>query len=59
MQFCRLRSAVGCSDSHQDVVRAVLGIFHENVEIPVLVEDTGVEQFILRVVPGTMPVRLH
>ena len=59
MQFCRLRSAVGCGDPHQDVFRTVFGIFHKDVEVAVVVEDAGVEQFILHVVPGTAAVRLH
>jgi hypothetical protein len=59
MQFCWLRSAVGCRDPHQDVFRAVFGILHEDVDVPILLEDIGVKQFIFRVVLGATTVRLH
>src|SRR5260370_40804909 len=59
MKFCRLRSVVGCGDPDQDVFRSVLGIFHKDIEIAVLLEDTGVEQFILFVVLGSTLVRLY
>ena len=59
MQFCRLRPAVGGGDLHQDIFRAVFGIFHEDVEVPVVLEDAGVEEFVLHVVFGTTPVGLY
>ena len=59
MQFCRLRPAVYGGDLHQDVFRVVFGIFHEDVEVPVVLEDAGVEEFVLHVVFGTTPVRLY
>ncbi len=59
MQFCRVRSTVDCRDPHEDVFRTVFGIFHKDVEIPVVIEDAGVDQFILHVVLRTTAVRLH
>jgi hypothetical protein len=36
-----------------------LGVLHEHVEVAVVIKDAGVEQFILKLVPGTAAVRLH
>ncbi len=59
VQFRRVRSPVGCGDLHQDVFRAGFGVLHENVEIAIGVEDAGVEEFILHLVPGATAVRLR
>ena len=59
MQFCCVRSPVGSRDPHQDVLRTVFGIFHEDVEVAVVLEDASVEEFILHVVLRTTAVRLH
>ncbi len=59
VQFCRLRSTVGCGDADQDVLRTVLGIFHEDVEVSIFVEDTGVEEFILHVILRSTSVRVY
>ena len=59
MQFGRVRSPVDRRDLHQDVFRTGLGVLHEDVEVPVVVEDAGVEQLVLDLVPGTPAVRLH
>ena len=59
MQLGRFRSPVGCRDPHQDVFRTGFGILHEDVEVAVVVEDAGVEQFVLHLVPRAAAVRLH
>ena len=59
MQFGRVRSPVDRRDPHQDVFRTGLGILHEDVEVAVVIEDAGVEEFILHLVPGAPSVRLH
>src|SRR5271163_459806 len=59
MQFGRLWPAVGCGDPYQNVIRAVFGIFHKDVEVSIFVEDPSVKQFILHVVPGTTSVRIY
>ena len=59
MQFCRLRSPVDCSDLHQDVFRTGLGILNKDIEIAVVIEDAGVEELILHLVPGALSVCLH
>ena len=33
-----------------------LGGFHENVEIAVAVEDSGVEQFVFEILPSALPL---
>jgi hypothetical protein len=38
-------------NADEDVFRARLGVFHEYVEIPVVVEDAGIEQLVLELVP--------
>jgi len=59
MQFGRLRSPVGRRDPHEDVFRTGFGILNEDVEIAVVIEDAGVEKFILHVVAVTLAVRLQ
>ena len=51
MQIGRLRSAVGGSDFHQDVIRTGFGVFDKHVEIAVLIEDPRVQEFILHLLP--------
>ena len=43
----------------QDVVRTRLGVFHEHVEVAVVVEDPRVDQLVLEVLPRAPPIRLH
>src|SRR6516165_11048034 len=47
MDLGRLRPPVADRDPDQDVLRASLGVFDEDVKVAVLVEDAGVEQFVL------------
>ena len=57
MQLGRVRSPVGRRDPHQDVFGIPLGVLHEDVEIAVLIEDAGVEEFVLHLLPGPPTVR--
>ena len=59
MQLGLLRSPIGGRDLHQDVLGARLGVFHEDVEVAVLLEDPGVEELVLHLVAAAPPVRLH
>ncbi|OPY90220.1 MAG: hypothetical protein A4E73_02606 [Syntrophaceae bacterium PtaU1.Bin231] len=59
MQLGRLRSPVVRRDSDEDVFRGGLGVFHEDVEVAVAVEDAGVEELVLHLVPGTPLVGVH
>ena len=59
VQFSRVRPPVGCRDPHEDVFRTGFGVLHEDVEVAVVIEDAGVEQFILHLVAGAAAVRLH
>ena len=52
VQLGRLRAAVVDGDLDQDVFGRLLGIFHEHVEVAVLVEHARVEQFVLHLVPA-------
>ena len=54
----RFRAAIVNGDKQQDVVRPGLRVFHEHVEIAVVVQDAGVEQFKLRRVFVATPVLL-
>ena len=49
-EFRRLRTAVVDRDQHEDVVGRGLGVFHEDIEITVRIEQAGVEQFKLRLI---------
>ena len=54
----RFRAAIGNRDLDTDVVRLGLGIFDEDVEVAVVVEDAGIDQFVLRLRPVALPVLL-
>ncbi len=58
MQFRRMRSPVGRNDLHQDVFRTAFGILHEDVEVAVVIEHAGDEEFILHLVPRTRAICL-
>ena len=59
VQLGRRRPPVDRGDLHQDVLRATLGVLHEDVEVAVVLEDARVEQLVLHLVAGAPPVRLH
>ena len=59
MQLGLLRPSIDRGDLHQHVVRAIFGVLHEDVEVAVVIEDAGVEQFVLHLVAGTPTVRLY
>src|SRR4030095_12886685 len=59
MNCRRLRPAIVDSDEHEDVIRPRLRVFHEHVEIAVVIEDAGVEQLELGSVLAPAPVLLH
>ncbi len=59
MQVCRIGSSIGRRDSHQDVFRTSLGVFHKDVEVSVVLEDTRVEKFILHLVAVAASVGLQ
>ena len=58
MQIGRLGSSVLRRDADEDVFGAAFGVFHEDVEVPVLVEDAGVEQLVLHLLAGAAAIRL-
>ncbi len=43
-------------DEHQDLVVGPLRVLHDHVEIPVLVEDAGIEELVLHLQLAAMPV---
>ena len=53
------RAAVRDRDLDQDVFGIGLGIFHEHIEVAIVVEYSGVEQFELRLVLSAPPVFFH
>jgi hypothetical protein len=42
-----LGAAINGGDTHDDIARSFLGVFDEDVEVAVLVENAGVEQLVL------------
>ena len=52
MQLGGFRTAVVNADLDQEVFGGFLGILHEDVEISILIEHAGVEQFVLEFVPA-------
>src|SRR5271166_3631040 len=59
MKLRRFRSAVVHRNLDQHIFRIGLGVFHKHVEISIVIEDAGVEQFVLHLFPRTPPVRLN
>src|SRR6266699_2070305 len=59
MNCRRLRPAIMDRDEHEDVLRIRLGVFDEDIEVAVVVEDAGVEQLELRLVFAATTVLLH
>ena len=58
VQGRRLRSGVGHLHGHQQVVGAGLGVVHLGDPVPVVVERPGIQQFVLRLLAVTRPVRV-
>jgi hypothetical protein len=58
MDCGRFRPAINHTDPDKQVFRSVLGIFYEDIEVAVFVEDTRLQQFVLHVATITPPVRL-
>ena len=56
VDFGRFGAAVGHSNAHQDVVGGGLGVLHDDVEVAVLGEDAGVDQFELGLAAAALPV---
>src|SRR5437867_1160662 len=59
MNCRRLRPAIMDRDEHEDVLRIRLGVFDEDIEVAVVVEDAGVEQLELRLVFAATTVLLY
>ena len=53
----RFRPAIVHGNADEDVFRALLRVLHEHVKIPVVVEDAGIEQLVLKLFPRASPVR--
>jgi hypothetical protein len=58
VQIGRLRPTVLRRNPHEDVFGAPFGVLHEDVEVPVLVEDARVEQLVLHFLAGTAAIGL-
>ena len=58
MNLGRFRAAIVDGDLDQDVFGRLLGVFHEHVEVTVLVEHARVEQLVLELVPAAPAVGL-
>src|SRR5262249_30530124 len=59
MYQSRLRTAITHANPDENVLRTTLGVLHANIEIAIILKDAGVQQFILGVVSGSLPVLLH
>ena len=46
-------------DLHQEVVRGILCVFHNDIEITVIVKDAGIDQFELFRVPSPAAILIH
>ena len=54
----RVRAAIAHADLDQDVGWRLLGVFHEDVEVAILVEHASINQLVLRFGATAPPVRL-
>ena len=59
MQRSRLGSAIPDTDFDENVFWGMLRVFHENIKIPVAIEDPRIQQFVLEIVARPLPVRGH
>jgi hypothetical protein len=59
VELGRLGAAVDGADADEHVVEAGLGVFHRHVEVAARVEDTGVNQLELGVLPASPGILLH
>ena len=53
-----VRAAVGDADLNEDVGWRLLGVFHKDIEIAVLIENAGIHQLVLGFSATAPPVRL-
>jgi hypothetical protein len=56
VQACSVGSPVHHSDPDQNVFGRNFRIFHKHVEVPVVIENTGVQQFIFRLGSGSLAI---
>jgi hypothetical protein len=59
MKTRSLGATVDDADSHQHVLWRLLGILDEHIEVPVVIEDAGVEQLVLRIAASAAPAFRH
>src|SRR3954466_5739076 len=59
MEGGRLRSAIRRRDPYEDIFGRLLGIFDEDIEIPILVEDSCVEEFVFHLMAAPPAVGLQ
>src|SRR5271157_1390933 len=59
MKLSCFRTSIVDRDSDQRVFRIVLGIFHKDIKISIVIENSGVKQFVLKLFPRTPRVGLH
>ena len=59
MNLRGFRAAIVDRDFDQHVFRIGLGVFHKNIEVAVIVEDAGVEQFVLHLFARAPLVGFH
>ena len=57
MESGGLRAAIHYSDLDQDILRRVFGVFHKHVKVAVAIEDAGLQQFILHLMPAALLTR--
>src|SRR5436190_17367005 len=58
MKRCRFRTTIRDRQTNQNVVRGILGVFREYIEIAAVVEHTRVSQFKLRIALAAAMIRL-
>ena len=54
-----LRATIVDRDSNQRIFWICLGILHKDVEVSIVIENTRVEKFVLKLLPRTPPIGFH
>ena len=56
MQRSGFRPAIARADLDENILRRILGVLHENVEIAIGIEDARIQEFIFEIRSGALTV---
>ena len=59
MDYALFRTPIAYADLDQQVVRRTLSIFDKYIEVPVFIEDAGVEQLVFGLASAALPAEIR